>query len=376
MTEITDVDFLELFFDTGPVEYNIYDVRRSATHFEFTVHSPDQGDVATQRHYTLNYFESLKAAAVPWSDSFAAYLLRLLWIRYKLDMPPPAMADVFALVSNVLAYIGYQGIKIETIKKGLGTLLQKHKKCLRKVSGRCQTSNATFENAWTEVYLLTPKGERYAERMVETKSEPKWQPTSETQGQRKKKSSKYEDAVEERLHNLKNGVLQGEISVKIAMKQVSIKAFAKHFKENSELFGDAKIDTIEQYVGRSKAWKNRHHILQEVDGTKPPSISEAYDIRTYRDGVSEINCDRERYEEHVEAFLVKFRREALLKKTDIVLYNSAARNLSPKSVAGHLKTLEPFKKTDITSIETGIKHSNAWRNRRETLEIPAVDMHE
>jgi len=103
MTDFTDDDFLELFFDTGHVEYYIYDVEKSETHFGFSVQRSDDGSEPVQRTYALDYFENLKAAVAPWSSSIANCLLRILWIReVKFEMVPPTKV----LCANNLPNLG------------------------------------------------------------------------------------------------------------------------------------------------------------------------------------------------------------------------------------------------------------------------------
>jgi DNA-binding PadR family transcriptional regulator len=170
MTEFTDTEFLELFFDSGRVEYNIYDVQRSVSHFGFSVHRPDCGTDVTQRSYTLSFFERLKAAAVPWSSSITDYLLRLLWIReVKFEMEPPIKNDIFSLITRAFALNDAAKTSIETIKKGFDALLQG--KYLDEIEVPNQIPDVTFENSWVKVYSLTPKGKRYAKKMILTKKE-------------------------------------------------------------------------------------------------------------------------------------------------------------------------------------------------------------
>jgi len=169
MAKFTDTNFLELFFETGHVDHRIFNKKRSDTHFKFSVCR--HGDsIATHRKYILSYFESIKAAALPWSSSIADYLLRMMWIRQvKLEMDPPTKDEVFTLVRRAFAHNGNGIITAEQFEEGFDSLLQK--KCLYGKEVPSQTPGITFERDWIEVYRLTPKGKRYAKRMVETKKE-------------------------------------------------------------------------------------------------------------------------------------------------------------------------------------------------------------
>ena len=138
-------------------------------------------------------------------------------------------------------------------------------------------------------------------------------------------------------------------------------------------FQKAKIESIEDRVGRSDAWKNRNDTLKEIYDSRPPSLEEFYDIRTIDmnsgcpDCVSEVEHNRE-HEDIVEEYLRQLHNRVLLGKITSAEYYSEAANLSPKDVAKWLKTSNPaFKGKSPENIEAGVLYSNSWRNREEIL---------
>ena len=169
MTEFTDTDFLELFFDTGQVEYDFCDEERTDTGFRFSVCKLDLAPAATERFYALDRFESIKAAALPWSSSIADYLLRLVWIReVVLEMNPPTKAELFAMAMRVFALGNFGQTYLEEMEQGLDVLLQEE--YLYEKSEHIP-GNEKFENSWKKLYILEAKGRICAEKMVETKRE-------------------------------------------------------------------------------------------------------------------------------------------------------------------------------------------------------------
>jgi hypothetical protein len=170
MDEFTDGDFLRFFFDTGSVEYKVYDIQKKATAIRFKVHRPDQGRTATRQTMSLDFFEKIKATINPWSPSITDYLLRVLWIREAILKMDPVTKDIaFSLVTRAFAQFEARIVSFETLEKGFDLLLQK--KCLYLKPEQRKEPDVTFEDSWIEVYPLTEKGKRYAERMVKTKKD-------------------------------------------------------------------------------------------------------------------------------------------------------------------------------------------------------------
>ena len=93
--------------------------------------------------------------------------------------------------------------------------------------------------------------------------------------QTRNKGSKYEVAVAERLRNIVEGVKKSWVTYEDFEGFITINGIATHLKKNHEDFKETKIETIEQYVSRSKAWKGRKETLKEAYGIffrpKPPS---------------------------------------------------------------------------------------------------------
>lgn len=107
-------------------------------------------------------------------------------------------------------------------------------------------------------------------------SKPTRRPTNKLKNQstrpkkpRKKRHSKYEDAVKDYLKSLVTLAL--EDSSKFVLDQVatlSAKVIAEHLKKNDERFAQAKINCIEDRVRRTNAWKNRKETLKPVYNTR------------------------------------------------------------------------------------------------------------
>ena len=202
---------------------------------------------------------------------------------------------------------------------------------------------------------------------------PKNKPTR-SKKPRKPRQSKYEDAVEERLKNIVEGVNKDYISSVEFENHTTVKSIAKYLRDNDDRFKDIKIKTIEQYVRRSDAWKNRMETLQRCYGIPPPRLDEVYDMTKYKEEderppVSDVDCSRKEYEVPVEEYLANLKHSELLGKITRDEYISAVTNLTPKIIAKQLKEQEQFKDIEIGSIVKGVEFSDAWRNREATLDM-------
>jgi hypothetical protein len=199
------------------------------------------------------------------------------------------------------------------------------------------------------------------------------QPAKTLKKQRKQRRSKYEDAVLERLHNIVEGVNKGYVSSEEFEDFSTVKSIAKYLQDNDNRFRKTKIESIEQYVGRSDAWKKRQEILKLCYGTMPPLLDEVYDKRTFTDtrlpdGVNDVDCSRKEYEAPVEDYLASLKHNVLLGKNTREAYISIVTNLTPNKIAQSLKEKEQFTDRNIETIEKGVQYSDAWRNREEILE--------
>lgn len=84
---------------------------------------------------------------------------------------------------------------------------------------------------------------------------------------RKKRQSKYEDAVDDRLRKIIEGVKKGMITSDDFVTLITPKNFAKNFKENDDRFKIPSLESIECQLRHSKAWINRKEMLKTVYDT-------------------------------------------------------------------------------------------------------------
>ena len=200
---------------------------------------------------------------------------------------------------------------------------------------------------------------------------------------RKPRRLKYEDAVENYLHDLVRAVRMDdtipEFATNLSYRNVAAVLHTrdefKTYKKNGEIL-ETLISSVENGVRHSKAWQNRFEILQQINGIKPPSLGEVYDKRTHTDtvlppGVNEVDCHEE-YEDPVEEYLRALHKNCLFERITPEQYCAQTTELTPKTVAKWLKENKTaFEKRSIATIENGVQCSMAWINREEILNVEA-----
>ena len=205
---------------------------------------------------------------------------------------------------------------------------------------------------------------------------------NETQAkERKPRRSKYEEGVQNYLHNLVVSVKEGDLSQDFALKLTPL-VVAGALKEKPEFktvkikgeVREVKIESIEDRVGRTKTWKNRNDILKQIGSSPPLSVSDVYDNRTFNkstglpDSVSKVRSNEE-YETAVEKFLhALYYKAAETNKIKPDEYCSMVSELTTKVVATWIQKNEPaFRNRSIATISDGVRDSTAWNNREEIL---------
>jgi len=199
--------------------------------------------------------------------------------------------------------------------------------------------------------------------------------------QTRKRESKYEVSVENYLHKLVDLVKKGDkpqaFALNLTPMDVALALQKKEKFKTVKIKGvehEVKIESIEDRVGRSKAWKNRHNILKEIKSTPPSSVAEAFDKRTFDkstglpNSVSKVRNGNEEYETAVEEFLHALHNQVAFDTIKPDKYCSMVSELTTKVVATWIQKNKPtFSGRSIVTISDGVRDSTAWINREVIL---------
>jgi len=117
-------------------------------------------------------------------------------------------------------------------------------------------------------------------------------------------------------------------------------------------------------------------MLERKKATKIRRADEFYDQRLRSEageyhGVSKVDGGKRQYEEPVEHYLKTLHHRVLFEEITREQYVSIVNELTSEHVAKELKKQEPFKNKSLVTIISGVEKSNAWINKKGTLNVHA-----